>query len=110
MAQHHGRFLPQDKAEMAAHILNRWLGKEVNAEPRRARDCSYYRLREARKLTFGRRCWFLAYFSDGSRIYSDKIVKFVCECDKRSGGAVMRRFKACFNPSDHRRNSRYGAL
>jgi len=34
------------------------------------------------------------YFLDGSRLYSDKIAKFICRCDARSGGAVMRRLKA----------------
>ncbi|MDI1326074.1 MAG: UvrD-helicase domain-containing protein [Brevundimonas sp.] len=37
------------------------------------------------------------YFLDGSRIYSDKIAKFVCECDRRSGGAIMRRLKQRFS-------------
>lgn len=37
------------------------------------------------------------YFVDGSRVYSDKIAKFICECDKRSGGAIMRRLKARFS-------------
>ncbi|WP_310152046.1 UvrD-helicase domain-containing protein [Bosea sp. BE125] len=36
------------------------------------------------------------YFLDGGRIYSDKIAKFICECDKLSGGAVIRRLKARF--------------
>lgn len=34
------------------------------------------------------------YFLDSTRIYSDKIAKFICRCDARSGGAVMRRLKA----------------
>jgi DNA helicase-2/ATP-dependent DNA helicase PcrA len=29
-------------------------------------------------------------------IYSDKIAKFICECEKRSGGAVLRRLKDRF--------------
>lgn len=37
------------------------------------------------------------YFVDGSRIYSDKIAKFICECDCRSGGAIMRRLKQRFS-------------
>lgn len=37
------------------------------------------------------------YFLDGSRIYSDKIAKFICECDRRSGGAIMRRLKQRFS-------------
>lgn len=37
------------------------------------------------------------YFLDGSRIYSDKIAKFICECDRRSGGAIMRRLGQRFN-------------
>jgi DNA helicase-2/ATP-dependent DNA helicase PcrA len=36
------------------------------------------------------------YFQDGRRIYSDKIAKFVCECEKRSSGAVLRRLKDRF--------------
>ncbi len=34
------------------------------------------------------------YFLDGSRIYSDKIAKFICSCNTHSGGAIMRRLKA----------------
>jgi DNA helicase II / ATP-dependent DNA helicase PcrA len=34
------------------------------------------------------------YFHDGSRIYSDKIAKFIGLCDERSTGAIMRRLKA----------------
>jgi len=37
------------------------------------------------------------YFLDGNRIYSDKLAKFVCECDSRSGGAIMRRLKARYS-------------
>lgn len=37
------------------------------------------------------------YFFDESRIYSDKISKFICECDRRSGGAIIRRLKARFS-------------
>ncbi|MPT47971.1 MAG: hypothetical protein E2598_06065 [Sphingobium sp.] len=37
------------------------------------------------------------YFLDGGRIYSDKIAKFVCECNRKSNGAVMRRLKQRFN-------------
>jgi DNA helicase II / ATP-dependent DNA helicase PcrA len=37
------------------------------------------------------------YFHDGGRIYSDKISKFICECDKQSGGAIIRRLKARFS-------------
>jgi DNA helicase-2/ATP-dependent DNA helicase PcrA len=37
------------------------------------------------------------YFLEGSRIYSDKIAKFICECDKRSGGAIMRRLQARYS-------------
>lgn len=37
------------------------------------------------------------YFLDGSRIYSDKIAKFVCECDRRADGAIMRRLKARYS-------------
>lgn len=31
------------------------------------------------------------YFHNNIYIYSDKISKFICECDRKSGGAVMRR-------------------
>lgn len=37
------------------------------------------------------------YFLDGTRIYSDKIAKFVCGCDAKSGGALMRRLKQRFS-------------
>lgn len=37
------------------------------------------------------------YFLDGTQIYSDKIAKFVCECDRRSDGAIMRRLKQRFS-------------
>jgi DNA helicase-2/ATP-dependent DNA helicase PcrA len=37
------------------------------------------------------------YFLDGSRIYSDKIAKFICQCDKLSGGSIMHRLKARFS-------------
>lgn len=37
------------------------------------------------------------YFLDGGRIYSDKIAKFICACNARSGGAIMRRLKARFD-------------
>ena len=37
------------------------------------------------------------YFLDGGRIYSDKIAKFICECDRKSGGTVMRRLKQRFS-------------
>lgn len=37
------------------------------------------------------------YFADGRRIYSDKIAKFVVECNRRSGGAVMRRLAERFD-------------
>ena len=39
----------------------------------------------------------LHYFRNGTRIYSDKLAKFICECDRRSGGAVMRRLKQRFH-------------
>jgi DNA helicase-2/ATP-dependent DNA helicase PcrA len=39
----------------------------------------------------------LHYFAQGTHIYSDKISKFVCECDRRSGGAVMRRLAQRFD-------------
>lgn len=37
------------------------------------------------------------YFHDGRLIYPDKIAKFVCACDHRSGGAVMRRLAQRFD-------------
>jgi DNA helicase II / ATP-dependent DNA helicase PcrA len=36
------------------------------------------------------------YFSDSRLIYSDKISKFICACDAKSGGAVMRRLRQRF--------------
>ena len=37
------------------------------------------------------------YFYGGNRIYSDKIAKFICACDRRSGGSIMRRLKQRFS-------------
>lgn len=37
------------------------------------------------------------YFNGGNRIYSDKIAKFICECDRRSGGSIIRRLKERFS-------------
>ncbi|MFG1179334.1 UvrD-helicase domain-containing protein [Xanthobacter versatilis] len=37
------------------------------------------------------------YFHDGNQIYSDKISKFICECERKSGGSVMRRLRQRFN-------------
>lgn len=37
------------------------------------------------------------YFSNGRLIYSDKIAKFICACDQRSNGAVMRRLAQRFD-------------
>lgn len=37
------------------------------------------------------------YFFNGSHIYSDKIAKFICECDKRSDGAIIRRLTARYS-------------
>jgi DNA helicase II / ATP-dependent DNA helicase PcrA len=37
------------------------------------------------------------YFADGRYIYSDKISKFICECDRRTDGAVMRRLAQRFD-------------
>ena len=37
------------------------------------------------------------YFADGRFIYSDKIAKFICECDRRTSGAVMRRLALRFD-------------
>lgn len=36
------------------------------------------------------------YFADGRHIFSDKLAQFVCECDRASGGAVMRRIARRF--------------
>lgn len=37
------------------------------------------------------------YFLNGSHIYSDKLAKFICECDNRSGGLIMQRLKSRFS-------------
>lgn len=37
------------------------------------------------------------YFATGKLIYSDKIARFACECDKTTNGAVMRRLKQRFD-------------
>jgi DNA helicase-2/ATP-dependent DNA helicase PcrA len=37
------------------------------------------------------------YFHDSQRIYSDKLARFVCECDKASGGAVIKRLEQRFD-------------
>jgi DNA helicase-2/ATP-dependent DNA helicase PcrA len=37
------------------------------------------------------------YFSNEHLIYSDKISEFICECDRLSGGAVMRRLRLRFD-------------
>ena len=37
------------------------------------------------------------YFAGGRLIYSDKISKFICECDRRTDGAVMRRLAQRFD-------------
>jgi DNA helicase II / ATP-dependent DNA helicase PcrA len=37
------------------------------------------------------------YFLSGTRIYSDKIAKFICACDARTGGAIMRRLRQRFS-------------
>jgi DNA helicase II / ATP-dependent DNA helicase PcrA len=37
------------------------------------------------------------YFADGTLIYSDKISKFVCECNRLTNGAVMRRLAQRFD-------------
>lgn len=39
----------------------------------------------------------LHYFLSGTRIYSDKIAKFICACDARTGGAIMRRLSQRFS-------------
>lgn len=36
------------------------------------------------------------YFADGRYIYSDKISKFICKCNRLTGGAVMRRLAERF--------------
>ncbi len=36
------------------------------------------------------------YFAGSRYIYSDKISKFVCECDRKTGGAVVRRLSQRF--------------
>lgn len=37
------------------------------------------------------------YFLSGTHIYSDKIAKFICACDARTGGAIMRRLRQRFS-------------
>jgi len=37
------------------------------------------------------------YFAAGQLIYSDKIARFVCECDQATNGAVMRRLRQRFD-------------
>jgi DNA helicase-2/ATP-dependent DNA helicase PcrA len=37
------------------------------------------------------------YFHGGKQIYSDKLAHFVCECNKRSGGAVIKRLERRFD-------------
>ncbi len=37
------------------------------------------------------------YFFRGSQIYSDKIAKFICACDARTDGAIMRRLRQRFH-------------
>jgi DNA helicase II / ATP-dependent DNA helicase PcrA len=37
------------------------------------------------------------YFQDSDHIYSDKLARFVCECDKASAGAVIRRLEQRFD-------------
>lgn len=33
------------------------------------------------------------YFLNGTKVYSDKLAKLICECERLSGGAVLRRLK-----------------
>jgi len=37
------------------------------------------------------------YFSDKRLVYSDKLARFICECDKASTGAVIRRLEHRFD-------------
>lgn len=37
------------------------------------------------------------YFADGKLVYSDKISRFICECNRLSDGAVIRRLKERFD-------------
>lgn len=37
------------------------------------------------------------YFAGGTKVYSDKLSKFICECDRLSNGAVMRRLSQRFD-------------
>src|SRR5712664_1423522 len=37
------------------------------------------------------------YFHNSKRIYSDKLARFVCECNTASGGAVIKRLEQRFN-------------
>ena len=37
------------------------------------------------------------YFGNGTLVYSDKVAQFICECNKISKGAVIRRLEQRFN-------------
>ncbi len=37
------------------------------------------------------------YFADANRIYTDKISDFACECDKQSGGLVIKRLEKIYD-------------
>jgi len=37
------------------------------------------------------------YFHNSKRVYSDKLARFVCECDRVSGGAVIKRLEQRFD-------------
>jgi DNA helicase II / ATP-dependent DNA helicase PcrA len=53
---------------------------------------------EGRSKTFADATQIDRYYFHGSkRIYSDKLAHFVCECDKASGGAVIKRLEQRFD-------------
>lgn len=53
---------------------------------------------EGRSAQFAKESQVAAhYFADKCLIYSDKLAKFVCACDRQSGGAVMARLNQRFD-------------
>lgn len=52
---------------------------------------------KGKSAKFAREDDISAFYFNDKLIYSDKIAKFICECDKVSGGAVMQRLKQRFD-------------